>query len=697
MSKKQEEQMNDGAKWVMFNRFNGINTADDPEKIKDEQAADAYNVSMNNGDRISLRNKGYEKFGDLSAYGTTDPITSMHTFRRRDGVNIMMASFGTYMVYYNPSSATWEVLKDDYESGYRFGYADYTLHTDTSSYVYFGNGVDYFNRWSGNYAKLTSAVNIGDTLIELDDVSSWPYNGYITIGGKSYLYSMIGGITAGDIAAAGSGYSVDDVLTVVLAGGANGTLKVTTVDGSGGVTGVEILTAGTGYSTASGCATTVAPVGGSNCTIDITAVDSSNTVTINTTATAGLAINRGVCESVDIRTASTFPIGNIYLMANNRLFISGVITSPQAVYFSKYGDPVDFSSSSLVTGSTATASGTFNLAEGGGAVTGLGFFEEAIYAFKRSMIYKITLTDALYTLQQIKPFDGKSQTVGGVAPKCIFTGSNYTFFITPDKQIMSLERVASIDYPQNTPISINISKDIKDSNPDNAAGITFNDLAYFSLKSNSTVSENNVVYVWNINDKFWDGKITGWNANDFAVYTDGTTEDLYFGSSNSTNVYKIIEDNVDDTYDIVGTWKSKQFTFKMPQTRKIMTDIFIEGYITKSTDLTITLYLDDDGFTQSFTTTLNGEETDYLFSRGDYNTFGVNPFGVEVLGANDDFTWLTKFRVYLNKDFRLKPFYNCQIEFSSDGKNQDWEIINYGFKVGPYTNTEDRKLFKKFS
>lgn len=694
MAKSTEEVLTDNTKWVMYDKFLGYTTNKDAEKIEDGQTPYAVNVSMNEGDRLSLRNRGYEKLGDLSDFGTTDPITSLHTFRRRDGVAVLMATFGTKMVYYNTASESWELLYNSWTANKIFGYADYTLHTDLTSKVYYGNGYDGVAYWSGNFSALAADLAIGGSVITLESVSGWNNSGTVVIGGVEQNYKIRGAVTTISLVNGGTGYSVNDVLTLVQAGSSGATVTVTSVN-AGVITGISLTTGGTNYYTATGLATTVSPGGGTNATITINAVNSSNTITLDSVSTIAASTGDGASEAQV--ALSTHPNGNIFLMANNRLFISGVSTSPQAVYFSKYGDPTDFSSSALVTGSTSTASGTFNLAEGGGAVSDLGFFEGSIYAFKRTMVYKITLSDTLYVLQQIKPFDGKSQTIGGIANKCTFTGSNYVFFITPDKQIMSLERVEYIDYPQNVPISKPIYNTFKKGSHDSAAGIAFGDLAFFSTKSSTDSSVNDIVYVRNMDEKFWDGTITGWNASDFAVYGNDGVEDLYFGSSNSTNIYKVNDSNLDDIYGIKGTWRSKQFTFGAPQTQKIMTDLFIEGYITPSTNLKITLYLDDDGYTKKVSTILRGTEKDFLFSQGEFNMFGINPFGVEVIGSNDDFTWLTKFRIYLNKNFRLAPFYNCQLEFESDGKKQDWEIIQYGFKVGAYTKTENRKLFKTFS
>lgn len=80
------------------------------------------------------------------------------------------------------------------------------------------------------------------------------------------------GIDAVDVNAAGTGYSLGDILTVVKAGASGGTLRVTELGESGAVAEVEIVTRGTGYEIGTGLATTVSPSGGTGCTIDVDAV-----------------------------------------------------------------------------------------------------------------------------------------------------------------------------------------------------------------------------------------------------------------------------------------------------------------------------------------------------------------------------------------------------------------------------------------
>ena len=75
----------------------------------------------------------------------------------------------------------------------------------------------------------------------------------------------------------GSGYSVDDVLT--LAGGTGGTAKVTAVNHLGNILSVELLTGGTGYTTTTNVATTVAPSGGTSATLNTTILTTETIVT----------------------------------------------------------------------------------------------------------------------------------------------------------------------------------------------------------------------------------------------------------------------------------------------------------------------------------------------------------------------------------------------------------------------------------
>jgi hypothetical protein len=71
------------------------------------------------------------------------------------------------------------------------------------------------------------------------------------------------------INAAGSGYSINDIITVVQAGGSGGTLIVKKVDTGGEVLEANLLTMGTGYAVATALVTTVSPNVGTGFKVNI--------------------------------------------------------------------------------------------------------------------------------------------------------------------------------------------------------------------------------------------------------------------------------------------------------------------------------------------------------------------------------------------------------------------------------------------
>jgi len=601
-----------GGTWHIFDSFNGFQTKFDAEKIADGANPNGQNTTVNEGDRISIRDLGYDLFpstGEESV--TTSPINSLHTFRKRDGENIMLRSHGTSLDYFEELNDTWEMVTSTTATS-SFGFADFNINTDLVSYVYFGNAVDPTSRWTGEHTLLNGVVTAGAVTINVDSTA-----GFLNTNG-----------------------------TIILCG---------------------IQASYTGKSATSFTGVTGAP----NC-----------------------ADNRSLIEAPAYVSAA--PRGNILITMDNRLWIAGVSSSTQAIFFSKYGDATNFTTTTIVEDNTDTSSGIFNLGEGGGGVTAMVQDESALYMFKRSIIRKATLNDTTYTLSTLKPFDGKSQTVGAVSNFSSFTSGNEVFFITPDNQIMKLARVESVDYPQITSISNIIKPTVDSATFASSTGIVFRDKAYFSFKSDSDSSANDSVFVYNLKTGAWDSPIVGWNVADFVVYDDGNGEELYFGDGRTTNVYKVISDPVDYIYDTTASWRSKQHTFGAPNVQKQVDSVYIEGYIAPNTTLNIALLLDDNGFTQKFETTLVGTETSYLYGDDVYNPFGYHPFGYERFGTGDDTSGKKKFRVYLNRDFTAVPFYTAQIEFSSDGSNQQWEITNYAMNVRLFTQQSKPSLYKKF-
>lgn len=421
-----------------------------------------------------------------------------------------------------------------------------------------------------------------------------------------------------------------------------------------------------------------------------------NTGTSFTGAVGTPAAASGIALAEAVETFPDNPKGNIYLAFDNRLFIGGIVEEQQAIYFSRYADATDYVGAVIITGSTADDPGIFNLVEGGGEVTAMVCDEQSMYMFKQNIIYSATLTDELYTLQPLKPFDARSQTTGAKSKRSVFVGGNRVFFVSKDNRIYSLQRVETIDYPQMVPISDPIQPTVNDLDFSTLSGIVFGEYAYFSCKASVISAINDVVLRFNLNDGTWDTPVLNFNASDWAVYSVNGIEELLFGDASNPNIWIVTDDPVDFEYDTTASWRTPQYNFGQGATLKELDAVFVEGYIDDNTSLTINLYLDDGGFTETLSTTFVGTETQFLFNIEIINAFGLTPFGTQTFGSNIDSTGRKKFRIFLNENLRRVPFFTAQLEFGSSGSNQNWEVLRYGFLVRQHSQPIPTKLMRNW-
>ena len=154
------------AQWFNFTEFTGYQTNVDPEKVEDGANPQGQNTSAFETDRFGVRDYGFEHYPEFEETSTsTGKIASIHNFRKRNGDNILMRSYSDKMEFFDESQDSWVVIKDGLTADKKFGYADYNINTDLTSYVYFGNAYDSFMRWTGSITHLTSDVAIGTTTI----------------------------------------------------------------------------------------------------------------------------------------------------------------------------------------------------------------------------------------------------------------------------------------------------------------------------------------------------------------------------------------------------------------------------------------------------------------------------------------------------------------------------------------------------
>jgi len=114
--------------------------------------------------------------------------------------------------------------------------------------------------------------NIAGAVSNIEEVDIFTNKDYIQPEIIMSPDALVGGIKTISLGSGGTGYTVDDVITVVQSGGANGTITVNTVDETGAILAYTLLAPGTNYSIANGL--TVTGGTGSGATINILAIDS---------------------------------------------------------------------------------------------------------------------------------------------------------------------------------------------------------------------------------------------------------------------------------------------------------------------------------------------------------------------------------------------------------------------------------------
>jgi hypothetical protein len=226
--------------------------------------------------------------------------------------------------------------------------------------------------------------------------------------------------------------------------------------------------------------------------------------------------------------------------------------------------------------------------------------------------------------------------------------------------------------------------------------MVYRNRAYIACKSTPDAPTNDTVLVYDIDDKLWDSPIVGWSVGDMAIYQDGKVEQLYYGDGTTDNAYLVTDQPQDYIYDTVANWRSKAYDFGAPHALKYVTNVFVSGYISPNTSLSISLLCDNDGYTKKWSTTLSGSETAYVFNSSLYNLFGLRSFGTTRFGSQEDLSGKKAFRIYLGKDFQQMSCYTYQLEFASDGANQNWEVLGYGFSVYQAPVPERASLYHSF-
>lgn len=712
----------------------GLQLLLDDTKAAFGSARKMLNVSISDRGGITTR-PGTELLGTLNS--STSPAKGFFNFKKSQGsAEYLMKAYDTYLEYYHPT-AGWTKLKSGFTSDQEFGFVSSLVNTENDDFVYFCNRFEEYQRWRGSVTLLNGALVGGETTITVDSVlkSNVYFSGTATANSattitlstanwaidmwKNFIVHIVG---TGKVRRITSNTAT--VLTFDTLGGGPGNVAFEIRQlafplyniGTVATNGTTTLTGtGTNFLSVYNVGDSIYVDGETVRTIATVPSNTSLTVTSAFSTTASSLKHRNkrqiiyadtVIEYTDIDLATTFTVASAHAGADNialtlvpeifpgaprgnrleaiqgRVFVGNVKSaisrdsvgalqgSDQAgsVFVSKVLNPSDFSFSAT---RVAGEGDIINMPYGGGEVSDIKGQENVAYCYKRGYIEAVKYTQDGTDLVSREPLKTGIGSIGRV-----IKGSDDQYFVTIDKQYTSLGRVKTVDLtPQTQNIGLPIKRLLDSYEHTDFNGIEFNNRILSCHRSSADETYNNVILVYNKQTKSFEG-VWALPAGYFTEYL----EELYYVESSGANVWKMFTGKSDKQsstikYSITSDWRSNFFNvLPIKANIQAINSIYLEGYIKGNTTFTFSLYKDFSD-TASLSFNFGGTEDTFLIGDDFTRFLGSNPLGLQPLGTVDApgsdgrrrFTLLVYFPYQYGQTFSTG--------ISSDGLEQDWEIV----------------------
>ncbi len=519
--------------------------------------------------------------------------------------------------------------------------------------------------------------------------------------------------------AAGTGYVVGDIITAATAG-TGATFKVLQVGNAGGAVLIQLLTPGSGY--AAGVSATTSSGAGINCTINIGAVatgwiqkngitswaeegfynlTSPRAVTINgnsytytggetTTYLVGIGSNP-TAEPVNSVIHQTPIITNNYnikdlpvdfsndliSVLNNQVYIGS--NTERDVYVSAVNNYKDFSFSTpreVSEGAILTLDGSPTAFQPQQNQMFISAGKD--YFFVTQFQLSADNQNESLTVTVLKTTDLQAAQSQELSCKI----KNNIAFVSFENIINSLGTQQNfLNDPQTQDLSFSIVNDTK------TYDFTDGSIKYFAndgVRLFVAIPRESLVLIYNMTEPehfYWEAPQI-MPIQCFSVI-DG---ELYGHSSQASNTFKLFSGTNDDGHAIQAVAK---FSFWNQGTRfayKSSNKWYVEGYMSTNTQLTGALQREVNGSTASWTWL--GTDTRIVFSQPVDASLGKLSLGKVPLGGSSTpvslVNELPKFR--LKQTFNRQDYFEEQPTFSTNGKDQQWEIVAFGTNATPSVN-----------
>jgi len=635
----------------------------------------------------------------LGAYNASLlPVRGLYNFKKsKSQPDILLKSYDDELEYLNPSQEVWARLKDGYTADQEFGFSYSLVNSDNDDFMYFCNRFEEYSRWRGAITQLNGALVGAETSVTVDSVLTDPI----------YYSATATSNAATTVTVSTAAYGTDMWKNFYIYFPSTGKIRLISANNA---TVITFATLGLGPGNIAFQIRQLAfPATGSiiyaGTVIAYTAFDVATIFPVSSAHAA--ADNTPVTIVPDIYVSA--PRGNRMDTLKGRVYVgkvrsaisrdsSGVTQgSAQAgsEFVSKLLDPTSFTFSSP---RLAGEGDIINVPYGGGDITDTKAFEDEVAIYKNDYIELVKYTEDVNDTALRTPLKTGVGSVGKV-----IKGTDDHYFMTPDKKYTSLGRVRQKDTtPQSENIGYVIKRLLDTYNNDSFSGIEFNNRIFSAHKSSDTITNNDVMLVFNKQTKSFEG-IWTIGANNLETHkgVSDKAPSLVYGESNGANIWKMFQTRKSDVrgtsvLPYTASWQANFFNvLPIKSNLQSINSIAVEGYISAGTTFTYELFKNFET-DSAYSFTFGGTETQFLQGAGNLASFfGSDPFGTVPIGsingvADEDGRYRFSFIVYF-------PYQHAQYlssKISSSGKDQDWEIerISYGLREDISTRTSNTKV-----
>lgn len=604
--------------------------------------------------------------------------TGLYNFRKSyDSDEFLIKTYDDEMEVYskNHTTADWFRLKNGFTVGKEFGFVTSLVNVSNEDFCIFCNRYEDYQRWQGAVTQLNGALVGAETAVVVDSV----------LTEEIFESKTASASSATTLDVTGTPWAASqwvNMYVYITSGVHNGKIRLISANTSSQIT-FATLGSDPGAATfeirkAAFPATGTIIYGGT--TIAYTAIPTATTFTV---ASAHAGSDNAAVALVPT-TYPELPRGNRLTNFLNRIIVGNVrsalardsggalqgFASAGSYFVSKLSDPFNFSvSATRVAGEGDIISTPY----GGGDITDVAHQEDTAYVFKKRYIEAVKYSQDSNDLATRTPIKAE---VGSVGP--VIKGSDDIYFITDDKKFTSIGRVSTKDVlPQTDNIGFKIKRLLDDYVFGTGRGIEDGDRIYIPCKSDNIVTNNDIVLVYNKQNKAFDGV---WSL--YANFFQRFNSNLYLSGSSTPNVYQMNTGHADvegtTRYPIVSSFATHFMNLTASHGyMQALDSLYFEGYIKGATEITFEAWKDFSS-TAFLSFTFGGDEETLLDGSSLPAFLGGSPLALKPMGsvseADSEGRRHFQFRVY----FPYQYGNHFSVGFSSNGADLDYEITRFG-------------------